>query len=275
MKSCPNCGRSVETGVPVCGSCGWLLTATATLQAADAFVPDSSGKPDPVELTPRAGAPDKAVHSKRRRITPAFVAFLIGAVGSLIVVSMTRSSVPPSTTSANVAAHANATSPSSSAIPAADRPQQAEGVSHWVKTEQWDRRTNRPAGVTLELTADHDVAVWNKRVRPVLTVRCLSRTSEVFVLTRSAASVESDAALHTVHLTFDNNADVEQKWQHSIDHEALFAPDGGAMMQQLARARTLSFRFSPFNASAVAVDFSVSGLDAQLASTAKACGSTQ
>ena len=139
-----------------------------------------------------------------------------------------------------------------------------------MKSEERGWRSARP-GVRFELAADHDVAVWHKRVRPMLTVRCVSGTTEVFVTTHSAASFEPDAGLHSVRLSFNDGAAVGQQWQDSTNHEALFAPDGPAMARQIAQARKMSFLFTPFNASSVRVDFSVDGFDDHLASAAKAC----
>ena len=55
-------------------------------------------------------------------------------------------------------------------------------------------------GVMFELAADEDVDVWRKRVRPVLTVRCSPKETEVFVMTQTAASIEPTGQ-HTVQVT--------------------------------------------------------------------------
>ena len=95
--------------------------------------------------------------------------------------------------------------------------------------------------------------------------------TEVFVLTQSAASIERSGQ-HTVEVAFDEGDTVAEMWEHSLDHDALFAPDGRAFMRQLAGARRMSFTFTPFNASPAVVTFSVNGFDAQLKSAAKTCG---
>jgi hypothetical protein len=57
-----------------------------------------------------------------------------------------------------------------------------------------------------------------------------------------------------------------------VNHDALFAPDGSTLLNQIASARRMSFTFTPFNASPAIVNFSVAGFDAQLARAAKRCG---
>jgi hypothetical protein len=131
----------------------------------------------------------------------------------------------------------------------------------------------QPRAITFELVADKDVAVWQSLVRPVLIVRCQARATEVFVVTNSAASIERDTRLHTVKLSFDDGNELAQMWEHSVDHEALFAPDGTALAQQIAKAKSMSFTFTPFNASPTLVTFSVAGFSGQLQPPArKACG---
>jgi hypothetical protein len=124
--------------------------------------------------------------------------------------------------------------------------------------------------VVLELVANDEVAVWRRRVRPMLTVRCETGAPEVFVLTYSPASFENKPRHHTVQVAFDSSPAVDQMWEHSVGHDALFAPDGRELVQQIAGSETMSFTFTPFNASPATVQFNVSGLRAQLDS-AKRC----
>jgi hypothetical protein len=273
MTNCPNCGRSIETPGVVCRSCGWLLKVDAAPQIGP--VADTTKSPQPARV-PAA----KAEPPKRRHNTAAIVALLVGGVGSLILVAITRSPAAPQQTASagtDVARTpvVSGSSRTDAGAPATAQPRKEEPAAQWIRSEQRDWRRNRPNGVTFELAADHDVAVWNKRVRPVLTIRCVSGTNEVFVTTRSAASFEPDAGLHTVRLTFDDSTGVEQKWEDSVDHDALFSRDGVAMAHRLAQARKMTFRFTPFNASPVLADFAVDGLGAHLASSGKSCGWTQ
>ena len=228
--------------------------------------------PNPVGAAPPAEAAVKARPARRRRIPPTVLAFFTGAVCSLIVIA--RVAMPSAgaagSAKADVAASHTAVASTPPPATAVQRPRESEAVPVWVRNEERGWRSARP-GVRFELAADHDVPVWNKRVRPVLTVRCVSGTTEVFVTTHSASSFERDAGLHTVRLSFNDGTDVGEQWQDSTNHEALFAPDGPAIARQIAQARKMSFRFTPFNASSVRVDFSVDGFDEHLVSAAKAC----
>ena len=200
------------------------------------------------------------------------LAFFTGAICSLVVIArvLMPSAGAAVSVKAAVTAHPNTVASTPASAAAAERPRESEVAPAWVRSEERGWRSSRP-GVRFELAADHDVPVWNKRVRPVLTVRCVSGITEVFVTTHSASSFEPDAGLRTVHLSFNDRADLGERWQDSTNHEALFAPDGAAMARQIAQARKMSFRFTPFNASSVRVDFSVDGFDDHLASAAKAC----
>jgi hypothetical protein len=95
------------------------------------------------------------------------------------------------------------------------------------------RKAGYGANIVFELTADQDIEVWRKRVRPVLTMRCAGRTTEVFIVTQAPATIEDRTNRHSVKIGFDGQEPVEQMWEHSIDHDALFAINGPAMMRQI------------------------------------------
>ena len=122
-----------------------------------------------------------------------------------------------------------------------------------------------------ELMAEQDVPVWKKRVRPVLTVRCLGNKTEVFVMTFSPASIEQNGSMHTVSVGFDGGPEVTQEWEHADDHSALFAEDGRAVARRIAAASTMTFEFTPFNAQPVTAEFDVSGFQTHLKSVARTC----
>ena len=109
-------------------------------------------------------------------------------------------------------------------------------------------------GVMFELSADEDVDVWRKRVRPVLTVRCSAKETEVFVVTQSAASIEPTGQ-HTVQVSFDDGGAAAEMWEHSVDHDALFAPNGKGLLHQIAAAHRMSFSVLALQCSASARPF--------------------
>jgi hypothetical protein len=151
-------------------------------------------------------------------------------------------------------------------VETADRPASPK----WLASTS-SRKAGYGANIVFELPADQDIDVWRKRTRPVLTLRCAARTTEVFVVTNSPATIEGNSNRHTVKIGFDGRDPVEQTWEHSIDHDALFAPNGGAMMRRITAAKTLSFTFEPFNAPPATATFSVAGFEEHRKAAAAKC----
>jgi hypothetical protein len=125
--------------------------------------------------------------------------------------------------------------------------------------------------ITFELDSDAEVPVWTTRVRPVLGVRCLARNLEIFVLMKSAASIETTADHHTVRIGFDQEPDATEQWDASTDSQSLYAPDGLALGRRIARAHTMRFGFTPFQASPVEAQFDVRGFDRPLEAVSRTC----
>jgi hypothetical protein len=144
-------------------------------------------------------------------------------------------------------------------------------ASKWTGSKKPGWATDGSRTITFELAAENDVPVWVKGVRPVLGVRCLGGSTEVFVITEWAASIEGNTGYHTVRVGFDGGADVEQHWFDSSDYQSLFAPNGEALARQIARSKRLRFEFTPYNAAPVVVDFDVHGFDQFVDSIAKVC----
>jgi hypothetical protein len=126
--------------------------------------------------------------------------------------------------------------------------------------------------VILSSDAENEINVWLGAKRPTLIVRCQEGKTEAYVVTGSAANVESETDSHTVRLRFDDRNPVTQHWSESTDHEALFAPSGKLLAKQILKAKTLVFQFTPFNASPATAKFNVSGLDHHIGLVATACG---
>jgi hypothetical protein len=125
--------------------------------------------------------------------------------------------------------------------------------------------------VTFALDAIADVPVWTSRARPQLVARCLSRTIEVFVVT-GPLSFEPQTGSHTVRVQVDDDPERSQQWLDSDASKELFAPDGVALSDQLARAHRLRVGFTPFNAKAVTAEFIVDGFDQLAPVLARTCG---
>ena len=96
--------------------------------------------------------------------------------------------------------------------------------------------------------------------------------SEVFVMTYTPSSFER-ARQHTVKLSFDGDSELAQEWEHSVNHDALFAPEKNNLTRDIARAQKMSFAFTPFNAPSAVAKFSVGGFADQLTpALQRACG---
>ena len=126
--------------------------------------------------------------------------------------------------------------------------------------------------VVFTLAATHDVPVWMSRARPALVVRCLSRTTEAFVVLDTSSSFETDADRRTVRLQWDDGPVSTQRWAVSESARELFAPDGVAFVRQMVNAHALRFGFTPFNANPVVVEFAVQGFDGLGGLLASTCG---
>ena len=161
------------------------------------------------------------------------------------------------------------------ALPASPTPTATATVKagpSWSSKQQLRWISNRRKSAAFELDANQPVAVWLKQVRPTLVVRCIDNRTDVFVYTDSAARIEEQDENHTVRVAFDGDEGAHERWPDSVEHDALFAPDGKAMAQRILASRQMRFTFSPHNAAPVTATFEVSGLRELLAPVAKRCG---
>ena len=145
-------------------------------------------------------------------------------------------------------------------------------LPRWSQAHEDRWISNHPRSVAWEIDAVAPVAIWMRHVRPMLVVRCLAKSTDVFVFTDSAARIEPRDDRHTVRVGFDDEADVVERWPDSADHDALFAPDGMTTARRLAGVRSMRFTFTPHNADPVTARFDVGGFDAIASGMAKTCG---
>jgi hypothetical protein len=124
--------------------------------------------------------------------------------------------------------------------------------------------------VSFSLDAIADVTTLS-RTRPQLVARCLSRATEMYVVT-GPLSFEHQTGSHTVRVRVDDEPEQTQQWLDSDGSNELFAPDGAALSDRLARAHRLRIGFTPFNAKPVTADFIVEGFDELAPLLAKTCG---
>jgi hypothetical protein len=309
MEPCPNCAAPLDGLVPFCWHCGRdvkdPLTPETPEGTASDPLPASAGVAPPVrqatERSSDAKAPraDAAIaaSSERRRL-PGWALAVAGVLAVLAAVlavgragigkpepprpSLAASSTAPSAAASSTtpSAAASSTAPSAAASNAVPVPLPVDPESiidpssppTWVGARRatWARDGSKT--IAFELAASNDVEVWMKRVQPLLVVRCLSRTTEVFVATGSAASIEQEAGTHTVRIQLDDAEPVAQPWSDSVNSQELFAPDGEALVRRLAQARTMRFGFTPYNSAPVVAAFDVTGFDKIVGLVAGACG---
>lgn len=181
-----------------------------------------------------------------------------GAAVTLLVMTAKPSATPGRSTPA-------------AATPAPPGPAPADASPAWSTKNQARWVSNHRKSAAFEVGADRPVAVWMRKVTPLLVVRCLDRRTDVFVFTDSAARIEPQDDNHTVQIALDGGPRLEQRWPDSVEHDALFAPDGAALARQLVNAETLAFSFSPHNATPVTATFNVRGLKEQLGEVESFC----
>jgi hypothetical protein len=125
--------------------------------------------------------------------------------------------------------------------------------------------------IAFALDAITDVTASTSRTRPQLVARCLSRRTEVYVVT-GPLNFASQTGSHTVRVQVDDDPEQSQQWVDSDGSKELFAPDGGEMSDRLARAHRLRVGFTPFNAKPVTAEFIVEGFDQLAPLVARTCG---
>jgi hypothetical protein len=125
--------------------------------------------------------------------------------------------------------------------------------------------------VRLALDSDNQIRAWLGEKQPTLIIQCRERQSAVYVVTGTSASVESGRSNHTVRIRLDSSSPRTQYWVESTDNTALFAPNPIYFARQLSKARTLTFEFTPFNASPAVAVFDLNDLSSHLGSVAEAC----
>jgi len=148
----------------------------------------------------------------------------------------------------------------------------SEPAPAWVGRRQPGWASDGSKTIEFQLDAINDAPVWMTRVRPTLVARCLSRTTEIYIVIRTAASVETHPDVHTVHVQIDDGPDELQQWSGSQSQHELFAPNGQELVRRLAHAQRLRVAFKPYNSQSATADFFVRGFDRLAGLVASTCG---
>jgi pyruvate/2-oxoglutarate dehydrogenase complex dihydrolipoamide acyltransferase (E2) component len=223
---------------------------------------------EPKQEVTQAPAPKAAAKPAAARRAKSLAAALVGLVAVAAI------GVPFMARSRGAAAAAPAATPSAAppAAAPARKKSPATGVQKWSSENRASWVGTRRHATAFELRAENIVPIWMNQVRPTLVVRCIAGKVEVFVLTGSALKIEPQTEEHTVRVGLDDAAVASALWPDSAEHDALFAPDGAAMLSKLQTAYTLRFGYTPHNASPVTAVFNVAGLSPLLAPAAGECG---
>jgi len=225
---------------------------------------ESPDRPDPVSTDSELPARPVPAAGARRQIL--LVAASLAAAALLTTAFMLVRRVPSGTVSAapaSVSPPAVRPSTTSASAPAATQSWSTANKARWLGDER---------GAAWELPADNVVQTWFGPSRPLLVVRCMSRTTDTIVYTGSPMMIEPHMEGKTVTVTVDNEAASTERWTDAEDRVALFAPDGAAFAQRLLHATTLQFSYTPHNFSPVVARFHVAGLASLIERSSKACG---
>lgn len=265
MQICPNCAKELEDRDIICAFCGHTASAARETPLPVVIV----DKPAAELVVAARGTAAKPKNASRNAI---LASAAIGAIAAGMFIMLSRSRNAPAT-AAGVAISAVRATPAPVLAPQPARIALPESTSapKWSRTRQSQWATDGSRTIGFEVEAQRDIAVYMDHVRPVLAVRCISQQTEVFVVLRSAPSIENGGATHTVRVGLDDEPDIEQQWLDSSNMQALFAPDAKAFAARMATARRLRFAFKPFNASPATVEFDVHGFEGPLAAMAKTC----
>jgi len=242
QEACPKCerdGSEAGEGCPFCGE---------TAIEAEAAAP---------------GEPATSAGLGRRELILIAAAIIGSGAITMAALSSGNSAVAPTAPPATTATPA----PVSAPTPPAGIDVASAG---WVENgDVWMGGARK--GIALEVAARNETQIWMRTVRPLLVVRCVDSRTDVFVFTDSAATMEAQDDDHTVRVTLDGGPERSERWPDSASHDALFAPDGSRLLDELGRARTLTFGYTPHNSAPVVARFDVGGLKDRLATAAKHC----
>jgi hypothetical protein len=213
--------------------------------------------------------PAPAVNARPRATQPMVMivggAGMIAGVACVLALGWLRGDAPIQTAAAAPAA-ATATK---AAVARTTEESALEPTWTGRRTATWANDGSKT--VTFQLDATREVPVWMSRVRPTLVVRCLSRSTQAYVVIGTSASFEEDADHRTVRLQWDDGQATAEKWLTSESGQDLFVPNGVAFVRQLAKSQRLHLGFTPFNAQPATVEFAVQGFE-QASLVASTCG---
>lgn len=284
FQQCPQCTALIEGEAKACRVCGFEIAAPSSIRAdaddqvlheslfasAEAIGPEMPTVLPAETVPPTANALIPGTRRAREsHPVQKWSAPMVGVAGFLAVATAVLAfgwlhAQTPETSAAV---------PQAASAPARPAPiVQAPPAQKWVGRRQAQWASDGSKMIEFDLQANRDVPVWMASARPQLVVRCVSRTTEVYLSLGSPASVEQQAGSHTVRVQIDDDPEVQQQWTDSESGHELFAPDGRELTRRLANSQRLTLGFTPFNAKPVLAEFSVHGFDELAPLVANTCG---
>jgi hypothetical protein len=275
FRKCPRCEAPLHSPAGTCWTCGHEVAAEESV-AIEAPVTMETSATDQIPLVDwKEPEPEFETTTPPREAVPArekksWSLALVGGAGVLVCViaMVVLQSLQPAASPQPVATIQSPTSKPALAAPVVE----SAPAPTWAGNRQATWANDGSKTISFELKATQDVNVWMARVRPLLVVRCLYRTTEVFVAIQSAASIEGQAGSHTVRLQIDDDEELAQQWTDSVTGQELFAPNSVALARRLANAQRLRFSFTPYNAPQATAEFSVQGFDKLAGLVGNTCG---
>lgn len=269
VHQCSGCAAPIDDAATMCWTCGQTIAPGDPRGESEPDVPDHIPIVEwkaPHPATPIV-PPQVVPHGQPRNWSLTLVggAGVLACVTAMVVLRSLQPAASPQP--------AAATAPASPAPATAAAPVVESGPAPtWEGGRQATWAHDGSKTISFELKATGDVNVWMSRVRPLLVVRCLYRTTEVFVAIRSAASIEGQSGNHTVRLHIDDDPELVQQWSDSDSGQELFAPNSMALVRRLASAQRMRFSFTPYNAMPATAEFSVQGFEKLAGLVGNTCG---
>lgn len=258
MQRCLSCGA--PNAASTCWHCGHQSSTDGPKPADGVWAPDGT-----VANAPFIEPPPMAT----RRLSSRWLLVGVGVAGLFITLSVAIAAGRLSRPGVGSVGVSQAT-----LVPSPDpRPAIVEQtlLPAWVGRRQSVWGPDGTKTVSFALDAISDVTASTSRTPPQLVARCLSRKTEVYIVT-GPLSFERQTGSHTVHVQVDDDAAQSEQWVDSEGSHELFAPDAVALTDRLARAQRLRVGFTPFNARPVTAEFIVEGFDQLAPLLTRTCG---
>jgi hypothetical protein len=130
--------------------------------------------------------------------------------------------------------------------------------------------------ITLRLTAEEKIQAGRETSLPELNVRCKEGKLGVYIDNGAPSKPEADLGdEHTVRIRLDNQESIAQRWKESTNKGVLYAPEGQTLADQLVKAKSFHFEFTPLNSGPATVRFDVVGLERKLEELKTSCSSAK